>query len=1355
MKKNYRFQLSLLYFFVFSGFAIAQTSLGSSKSFMNNLKKEVGTSSTSKTILKSNLKTVLLEVENSKIFNGTINYQDSNTSSEFLIGEIKNIPESSFYLKAMDKSLEGHIILQKTKEAYKYYSDANGNAFVSKVDINSLLCVGYSNVSESTTKSTYKTALSGQIDPALLILQSLPGAAGCVLLDFDGYNMPAGNLWNNGNPINAAPSGMSDVQIQQHWDIVAEDFRPFNLNITTSEAVFNSYPKNKRMRVVITPTSTGFPGVGGVAYVGSFNWDNDVPCWVYNLTKDAAKISSHEIAHTFDLVHDGHVSSEGYLTEYYGGLENTSWAPIMGIGSYRPVVQWSKGEYNYANNKQDEVAMISSSKFGVGYRADDYGNTTGSAANLDYNSSGTINQKNGIISSEDDSDFFTFTTSGGNVSINANTVDKGNLHLLIKLYNSAGVEMKKYFNPDPFFLNAAMNANLPAGKYFISIHGTGAGNPASGGYSAYGSIGSYSITGNIAGNVNINPSTDVVTVYKDSNFSGFSGGLTIGDYDTERLNSLGVLNDDISSLRISEGFQVILFQDDNFTGASLILNSDTTSLDNNWNNKVSSIRIIANGVTSLDNKTFFLQNRNSGLNLEMWNTSRLDGSDIAQGSVSKNDFQKFKFTHLGNGIYIITGATIANSFTVVDANKANGANVVLYPYAGTANQQFIVVAGDNGFYKFIARHSGKIIDVSGASMANGANLQQSENSNQISGQWKLISTIVTDNSTLIQAEDYTAMSGVKTEATTDIGGGLNVTDTHLGDWLAYDNIYFPTTGSYLIEYRVASAVDGAQIFTYLNDPAIFLGNVTVPNTGGGQKWQTVTQTVTVNAGTYNFGLYIQNKSMNINWIRISTIETEPSTLIQAEDYTAMSGIKTQTTTDFGGGLHVTETDAGDWLRYSNVNFPTSGSYLIEYRVEGDYEGAQIATDLNNGATFLGNINIRKWERWQTVSQTVNVTAGAYDLTIHFKNNKANINWIRITKITSQDSNLIQAENYAATGGGVKIEPTSDVGGGLNVKEVNDGDWLGYSNINFPTSGSYLIEYRVATAVDGAQIYADLNFGDFLNDVTVPNTGGWQNWQTVKQTINVNAGTYNLTIAFIKAKLNINWIRISKIEPDTTALIQAEDYSAMSGVETETTTDVSGGLNITDTEMGDFMNYKNVNFPVSGSYMIEYRVASVSGGRILTDLNNQKIILGSVTIPQTRGGQYWQTVTQTVHVDAGNHKLEIYVQSGDININWIRITKIGVVGTAAAMISENSTIIAKKEVNDSELLVYPNPVSEVLFFTKDVIGGKLSIVDSQTGSIVTTQEIKDNNINVSGLKKGVYLIVFEIDGVQTIKRFLKK
>ena len=383
--------------------------------------------------------------------------------------------------------------------------------------------------------------------------------------------------------------------------------------------------------------------------------------------------------------------------------------------------------------------------------------------------------------------------------------------------------------------------------------------------------------------------TDIVTAYNDCNYSGFSGGLTIGDYNLARLKSLGLQEDAISSLRVAKGFQAILFQDDNFSGASTIITVDNSCFDAIWNDKVSSIRILANGATDLGNTTYYLQNRNSGLNMEVTGLSTANNANIAQGRPTTADNQKFIFTHLGDGLYKIIAKNSGLSLDVKEFNKANGANIEQYTYAGTSNQQFVLVSTGDGYYKIVARHSGKLIEVSAFSTANNANIQQWENVDQLSGQWKLVSASQAIP-TLIQAEDYSLMSGIKTETTTDTGGGLNVAYTDTGDWLAYKNISFPTTGSYLIEYRVASAVNGAKISADLNAGSIVLGALDVPNTGAWQNWQTIAHTVNVNAGVYNFGLFIQNSGVNINWIKIT--KTDNTAKVSVD-----SASKTQTTED--------------------------------------------------------------------------------------------------------------------------------------------------------------------------------------------------------------------------------------------------------------------------------------------------------------------------------------------------------------------------------------------------------------------------------------------------------------------------
>lgn len=125
-------------------------------------------------------------------------------------------------------------------------------------------------------------------------------------------------------------------------------------------------------------------------------------------------------------------------------------------------------------------------------------------------------------------------------------------------------------------------------------------------------------------------------------------------------------------------------------------------------------------------------------------------------------------------------------------------------------------------------------------------------------------------SQLVEAEAFTAMNGVQTETTSDTGGGQNVGWIDAGDWMAYGGINIPTTGSYKIEFRVASP-SGALLSSDLNGGNIQLGNVTIPATGGWQTWTTVSQTVTLNAGSYSFGIFAQQGGWNINWWRITKL----------------------------------------------------------------------------------------------------------------------------------------------------------------------------------------------------------------------------------------------------------------------------------------------------------------------------------------------------------------------------------------------------------------------------------------------------------------------------------------------------
>ena len=131
----------------------------------------------------------------------------------------------------------------------------------------------------------------------------------------------------------------------------------------------------------------------------------------------------------------------------------------------------------------------------------------------------------------------------------------------------------------------------------------------------------------------------------------------------------------------------------------------------------------------------------------------------------------------------------------------------------------------------------------------------------------------------------------------------------------------------------------------------------------------------------------------------------------------------------------------------------------------------------------------------------------------------------VSKVSNAWSRLIEAEAFSAQAG-VQTEACTE--GGQNVGWIETGDWIAYNSVSFPTSGSYRVEYRVASPGGGA-LSLDLNAGSVvLGQVGVPATGGWQNWATVSQTVNINAGTYNVGVFAPKGGWNLNWFRVTRM-----------------------------------------------------------------------------------------------------------------------------------------------------------------------------------------------------------------------------------
>ena len=226
--------------------------------------------------------------------------------------------------------------------------------------------------------------------------------------------------------------------------------------------------------------------------------------------------------------------------------------------------------------------------------------------------------------------------------------------------------------------------------------------------------------------------------------------------------------------------------------------------------------------------------------------------------------------------------------------------------------------------------------------------------------------------------------------------------------------------------------------------------------------------------------------------------------------------------------------------------------------------------------------------------------------------------------------------------------------------------------------------------------------------------------------------------------------------NTATQLEAESYNNMNGVQTESCSE--GGQNVGWIDQGDWMAYYNVNFPTSGNYVLEYRVASPSGSQLSSDLNAGTIQLGTVMIPATGGWQAWTTVSQTVYISAGTYNFGVYAPAAGWNLNWIRIRP----ANATARTEQSTTLITKNQTlttdypASSDLTVYPNPARETLTFTTSerAVEGQVRVVNA-AGRIVLEKSARLGTLDVSSLPVGVYQLQVATEGGMQIQRFIKE
>ena len=358
---------------------------------------------------------------------------------------------------------------------------------------------------------------------ASFTLHSRPTATRKVFLDFDGHRVQS-SAWNDVmHPVidvaaytmdaDAAFSQAELDVVQEVWARVAEDYAPFDVDVTTEDpgtaALVRSSVDDAAygMRASVTTdpdmrTVLCSGGCAGVAYVGVFDnvmgssgpWYQPafaLPKTTYTAAQ-VAEIVSHEVGHTLGLSHDG-LNGSAY---YQDGTGTKIWSPIMGAG-YTPLTQFSNGDYSGATQTQDDLAVIA--QHGPAVIGDDYGNTVGTAFPLGTGDATAA----GLVTSRSDVDVFAVSRScAGTLTASVTPAPLGpGLDTQLRLLDASGgvvavaapaTARAGTWSPVLTGMGAAISQSLAPGTYYLEVDGVGLADPSLG-YSDYGSVGRYTL----------------------------------------------------------------------------------------------------------------------------------------------------------------------------------------------------------------------------------------------------------------------------------------------------------------------------------------------------------------------------------------------------------------------------------------------------------------------------------------------------------------------------------------------------------------------------------------------------------------------------------------------------------------------------------------------------------------------------------------------------------------------------------------------------------------------------------------------------------------------------------------------
>lgn len=134
---------------------------------------------------------------------------------------------------------------------------------------------------------------------------------------------------------------------------------------------------------------------------------------------------------------------------------------------------------------------------------------------------------------------------------------------------------------------------------------------------------------------------------------------------------------------------------------------------------------------------------------------------------------------------------------------------------------------------------------------------------------------------VIDAELFSVTEGMVLQPCSDAGGGYNLGGVEAGDWAEYE-VNVVQSGYYHGNIRVAATTNaGRLIIQTPGGSQVNLDTVSVPATGGWQRWESVPVEIALEAGRQQLRLYAQTSYFNINWLELAFNRTLQANVVSA------------------------------------------------------------------------------------------------------------------------------------------------------------------------------------------------------------------------------------------------------------------------------------------------------------------------------------------------------------------------------------------------------------------------------------------------------------------------------------------